>query len=142
VQPGLPRARTRAFEQRGCLETPATAERPSEAFGWMVATLELPRAVGRDIRDDVYRRPLDVSDDELGSEVCDPAEPVLLPGAQQRPGRPGVGDGRARRGEREPPAGAFAAAFDRPGGRCAAAGAARRRECPERTAAIAAQHVG
>ncbi len=50
----------------------------------MVSPLQLPDRVGRDIRDDVCRRSLDVGDDELGGERSDLAEPALLPGANER----------------------------------------------------------
>ena len=59
----------------------------------------------------------------------------------RRSGRagPAYGDRSARRGEREPTARALAAARDRPGGRCAAAGAPRRTSRAEQTSDTAAQ---
>jgi hypothetical protein len=124
-QAGLPCARAGASEELDHLERPAAPELAGQLLGRVVAAPELPRTVGRDVRDDVDRRPLDVGDDELSGKCGGAAEGVLLPRVHERSGRPGIGDRRARRDEREPAARTLAAPLDRPGGRCSAAHAAR-----------------
>jgi hypothetical protein len=83
-----------------------------------------------------------VGNDELSGEACDPAEPVLLPGMHERPGRARVSDGCAGRREREPPPRALAAALDRPGRRSAAAGTLRRCKRTQARATVGAQKLG
>jgi hypothetical protein len=142
VQTGLARTGARPRKQLRRFERPVPAELAGKPFGRMVAALELSRTVGWDIRDDVCRRPLDVGDDELGSESRCSAEAVLLPRVHERPRRAGVCNRRARRGERQPPSGTFAAALDRPGRRRATARTAWRTEHPQLRVAGATHRVG
>ena len=114
------------------VDAPARASSRASA-GRMVAAREEPRPVGRDIGDDVYRRPLEPFDHELGCQGRRAAEPVLLPGAHQGSRRARCSVPRHARCEREPAARALAAALDRPERRGAAAaqtaGPGLRREC-------------
>ena len=84
-------------------------------------------------RDDLY--------DEVGCEPRDPAEPALLPAADERAGSLVVRDGRTRRGKGKAPAGALAAPLDRPGRRRATAGAERPAEAKEAGAALVAEQA-
>ena len=97
----------------------------------MLPALQLPGRVGRDIRDDVDRRPLHVGEDELGGEGSHLAEPALLPAADERPSRPAVGNGCAGGREGRPMPGALAAAPDGPRGRGAAAATAGSAQRPQ-----------
>jgi hypothetical protein len=106
-----------------------------------VPSTELPDGVGRDIRDDVCRRGLDVSGDELGGEGRNRAEAALLPRAHERPYRPVVGDRRAGTREREPASRAFPAPLDVPRGRGAAESAARAPKRPQLAQAGPAERV-
>jgi hypothetical protein len=108
----------------------------------MVTAAEQPIRIGRDIRDDVCRRPLELSDHEVGGEARGRAEPLLLPGAEERPGRTGVGDRSPRRCERKPAARALATALDLPRRGRAAASTPRGDEWPEQRAAVGAQRLG
>jgi hypothetical protein len=140
-QPGLPGTRTRSFEKPSYLELPVSAELERETLGRVMTSLELPGAVGWDIRNDVGRRRLEVGDRELGGQRSSAAEPVLLPAADEGAGRAGVRDGSTRGGERKPAPGAFAAPLDRPGSRSAAAIALRRRKHAQLGTAGCAQHI-
>jgi hypothetical protein len=94
----------------------------------MGGPVKLPDGIGRDIRDDVCRRTLDVSGDELGGEGRRAADPVLLPCTYVGARRAVVDDSGTRRCKCEAAAAAFAAALDRPTGRGAAAAAADTRK--------------
>jgi hypothetical protein len=142
IEPGLPAARTSSRKELCALERPAHAKLASQPLRRMVAALELPRGIGRDIRDDVCHRSLDVSGDEVGGNCRDAAETVLLPPVDERARRPGVGNRRACRGEREPAPGTFAAPLDRPRRRGAAAPAPRRWQETQLRAAGEAKGVG
>ena len=104
-------------------QVPAVPELAGERLGRLVPAPQAAVAVGRDIRDDVCRRARNPLDDELGGEVRERADSALLPGAHEGAGGPGVDEPGAGRGERDPSPGALQATLDRPGGRCAAAGA-------------------
>ena len=121
---------------------PAPAERAGEPCGRVVAAPQAPVAVGRDIGDDVCRRPRHALGDELGGEARERAETALLPRRRNGRAGPRVGDGRAGRGERDPPPGALAAALDRPRRRGAAARAERRTDRPRARRGRRAQKSG
>jgi hypothetical protein len=108
----------------------------------MVASLELPCTIGRDIRDDVCRRRLDVGDDELGGKSRRAAEAVLLPRVDEGPRRVGIGNGGTGRREAETPSRTFAATFDRPHRRRPTERAARGRKHAQPRAAGRAERVG
>ncbi len=138
LRPGQPRLlgdRAVSSQQRHRVERPEPAELLGQPTSRMVAAPRAPISVGRDIRDDVCRRPRNDLGDELGSEGRERAEAALLPRADERPRDGRVRDRRPRGGEREPPAGALAAALDRPGRGRAAAGAERRDDPDERAPA-------
>ena len=108
----------------------------------MVPATQLAERVGRDIRDDVCRGPLDVGGDELCGQPGGVAEPALLPGANERARRAVVGDRRAGGGKRQPASRALATVGDRPRGGRAAVRTARRAKRPERTQAGRAERLG
>ena len=128
-----------AGQERPALDSPARREAPRQALRRVVSALEIAALVARDVGDDVRRRRGDALDHELGGQVRRVAETSLLPGAHERLGCSLVGDRRPGRGEREPSAGAFAAAGDGPRGRRAAELAPGRRKPDERSSAGGAQ---
>ncbi len=134
-QPCLPGDRARPFEHWYRLEGPASCELPGELGRRLMASLQAAIAVGRDIGDDVCRRPWHDLGHEVGGYLGERAEAALLPRADERPCRSRVRDGAARGGKREPAARALDATRNRPGSRCAAPIAERRPEQRERTAA-------
>jgi hypothetical protein len=111
-------------EERRCRDLPPPGELGREQVGRVMPAPQLPHRVGGDRRDHIDRRPVDPLDYELGRERRDPAEAALLPGPDEGARRPGIGDCRARGGERKPASGALPATRDGPDGRCPAAAAA------------------
>ena len=83
-----------------------------------------------------------LGDHELGGEGSRAAEPALLPAADERPRRPRVGDGGARRSEGEPAPGALAAAADGHAVGAPQQRAARGTERPQLEQAGGAERVG
>ena len=126
-QPGLARDRASTREQRRRVEAPADAELAGEPFRRLVPAPERAVAVGRNVGDEVRRRPCHPRSDDVCGDGGERAETALLPRTDERPCRAQVANRRAGGSEREPPPGALPAAFDRPGGRGAAAGPERRR---------------
>jgi hypothetical protein len=97
----------------------------------VVTALDASVAVGRNEREGVNGGSLDDIRDDVCRLVGQVAQAVPLPGGDDRPRGAYVGDGGARGGEREPPAGALEAAAHGPGGGRAAPGAARAAEPAE-----------
>ena len=130
----LPSHGASSLEQRRRLDVPPRSQLPREPVWWVVPATDAPVLVGRDIGDDVCRRPLDGLDDEIGAEDGESAEAALLPRPDHVACAPGVRHARASRCERDPPARALHAAIDGPLRRCAAPRAERRNDPDERGA--------
>src|SRR5262245_60289346 len=93
-----------------------------------MAPSETAVTVGRDERDQASCPKRNGLDDQVGGKRSHVAQAALLPGGDDRPDADFVLDGGSRGRERDPPARAFAAPPDRPGGGRTAAVAERRGE--------------
>lgn len=129
-------------EQSFDLETPALAKLAGEPRRRMVTSFQATLAVRRHERQSTSMRLHDHFCDDRGGEGRGPTKSVLLPrghelrdGAVVRDSRPGGAEG-------EPPAGALAAAGDRPGRRGAAPATQRIREQAQPGSAAGAEDVG
>ena len=138
-EPALGAYGTGTAKERLDRQLPAPSELAGETRGRMVTSPEAPVAVRGDERDQVCGgpggRPCHDLGDQVGGERSDVAQPVLLPGGDERADGHVVLDRSAGGGERDPPARALAAARDRPGDGRAAAGAERRSEPRQRARA-------
>jgi hypothetical protein len=138
-QPALPSDGPGALQQGHGGKLPAGCELAREPLCGIDATPAASVGVPRDPCQRVDARRRDVLRDEVGGEPCDPAEPALLPGADDPARGALVRDGRAGRAEGKAPAGALAAALHGPGRGSAAAGAEGPAEAEEASAALRAE---
>lgn len=138
-EPCLACDRTPPRDEPPALEAPGPSELAGKPFCRMVASPQRTIPVGRDVGDEVCRRPGHAPGDELGGEGRQRAATALLPGPDERPHGAAVEDRGAGRGKRQPAAGALAAPLDGPGGRGATARAERRRDWHDEPAAAVAE---
>jgi hypothetical protein len=118
-EPPLAATPADAGQERLARQLPGSGERPGELLCRVIAPLKTAFAVGGHEGDEIgvgARQPLRDNTRRLGGE---PAEASLFPAADDSADVGVVGHRRPRRGKREPPARAFAAARDRPRRRCA-----------------------
>jgi hypothetical protein len=131
AETALRTSRTRPLEERHDRQLPSGFERSRQPLGGVVAALERPVGVGRDICDRVRARARYDLRYEGACILGEPAEPELLPGGDERLRSGVVRDRRPGGGEREPPALTLATARDGPRGRSPAARAPRTCQPPK-----------
>jgi hypothetical protein len=130
-EPSLLTGRTGPLEERQHRELPVRLERASQPFGRVVTALQRPVGVRWDEGDRVCAGSRDDVGHERARVLGEPAEPMLLPGGDERLRSEVVRDGRARGGEREPPALTLTTARDGPRRRRTAPPAARPAQAPK-----------